>query len=185
MVLETDDALAEPRHASRTSSEFRASTETGTEAPVSAMSNIAGGPIVDQTPTGGSKTLALTSAPVAEEPRGDPAMVESFTSRVGAATQDSKIEKSSNGHCRPSIVWEQGIQIQPSMHLPRSSESGPSPAAPVDDASRLIISQSSVSDAITRLQKRALLSSLNHLMRLGSLFSCKDMIAEQQHTSTC
>ena len=50
-------------------------TETGTEAPVSAMSNIAGGPIVDQTPTGGSETLALTSAQVAEEPRGDPRMV--------------------------------------------------------------------------------------------------------------
>ena len=81
-VLETDDALTEPRCASRTPPEYRASTETGTEGTVPVMNSIAGGPTVDRTPTGGGETLALTSAQVAEEPRGDPAMVERFTSRL-------------------------------------------------------------------------------------------------------
>ena len=58
----------------------------------------------------------LTSAPVAEEPRGEPAMVETFTPRFGAVTQDSKVETSPVGHGRPSIVWGQGIQIRPSMN---------------------------------------------------------------------
>jgi hypothetical protein len=78
-VLETDDALTEPRRASMALSEYRASTETGTEETVPVMNTIAGGPTVDRTLTRGGETLALTSAPVAEEPRGDPTMVESFT----------------------------------------------------------------------------------------------------------
>ena len=176
-VLETDDALTEPRHASRTPSAYRASTETDTEVLVPVMNTMAGGPSVDRTLTRGVETLALTSAHVAEEPRGDPILVESFTPRFGAATQDSKVETQSEGQGRPPIRWGQGIQIRPSMYRPRPFKSGPIPAAPVDDASRLIIIQSSVSDAITRLQKIALLSSPNHLMRLGSLFSYKDMIA--------
>jgi len=75
-VLETDDALTKPRRASRTPSEYRASTETGTEGIVPVMKTIAGGPNVDRTLTGGGETLALTSAQVAEEPRGDPTRVE-------------------------------------------------------------------------------------------------------------
>ena len=102
---ETVDALTEP---------VQASTETGTEAPVPVMSNIAAVPNVDRTST----DLMLTSAPVAEEPRGDPAMVELFTPRFGVATQDSKVETSPGGHGRPPIVWGQGIQIRPSMNLP-------------------------------------------------------------------
>jgi chromosome segregation ATPase len=38
---------------------------------------------------------ALTSPSVAEETRGDPAMVETFTSRVGAATSESKVGETS------------------------------------------------------------------------------------------
>ena len=108
-ILEIDDALTEPRRASRTPFEYRASTETGTKGTVPVMNNIAGGPTVDRIPTGGGETLAFTSAPVAEEPRGDPTMVESFTPRIGAATQDSKVEKSSDGQGRSPIVWGQGI----------------------------------------------------------------------------
>ena len=55
------------------------------------LNTMAGGPSVDRTLTGGGETLALTSAQVAEEPRGDPTLVESFTPRVGAATQESKV----------------------------------------------------------------------------------------------
>ena len=93
------------------------------------------------------ETLALTSAPAAEEPRGDPAMVETFTPRFGAVTQDSKVETSQVGHGRPAIVWRQGIQIRPAMNLPQ----------PSDSSSRTLeipsISQASFSDAITRLQQ--------------------------------
>ena len=77
-VLETDDALTEPRHASRFSSAYRASTETDTEVIDPVMNNQAGGPSVDRTLTRGGETLALTSAHVTEEPRGDPTMVESY-----------------------------------------------------------------------------------------------------------
>ena len=58
------DALTEPYHfrISRTPSDYRASTETGTEAPVPVMITIAGGPTVDRTSTGVLETLALTSA---------------------------------------------------------------------------------------------------------------------------
>jgi hypothetical protein len=93
-VLETVVALTEPFHASRTPSAYRALARTDTEAEVPGMNTTAGGPIVDRTPTGGGETLALTSAPVTEEPRGEPAMVETFTPRIGAVTQDSKVETS-------------------------------------------------------------------------------------------
>ena len=111
------------------------------------MNNIAGGPTVDRTPTGGGETLALTSAQVAEEPRGDPAMVETFTPRVGAAASESKVteephgdpvmvetfnprvgaatleskvgETSQEGRCRSPVMRGQDIQlIRPSMNLP-------------------------------------------------------------------
>ena len=49
------------------------------------MNTIAGRPTVDRTPTGVHETAALTPAAIAEEPRGDPAMVETFTPQVGAA----------------------------------------------------------------------------------------------------
>ena len=131
-VLEMDDALTEPIRASRTPSEYRASAETGTEETVPVMNTIAGGPTVDRTLTRGGETIALTSAPVAEEPCGDPTMVESFTPRVGAATQDSKVERSSDG---------------PSKKLPQPSDSSSRPSA------TLPISPASVSDAISRLQQ--------------------------------
>ncbi len=80
-VLETDGALTEPRRASRSPSEYRTLARTDTEEINPVMDNMAGGPSVDRTLTGGGETLALTSAHVAEEPRGDPTMVESFTRR--------------------------------------------------------------------------------------------------------
>ena len=74
-------------------------------------------------------------------------MVESFTPRVDVATQDFKIEKSSEGQGRPAIVWGQGIQIRPSKKLPQPSDSSSRPSA------TLPISPASVSDAISRLQQ--------------------------------
>ena len=95
----------------------------------------------------------LTPVSVAEEPRGDPAMVETFAPQVGATTQDFKVgETSQDGRGRSPIEWGQGIQIRPSMNLPRPTDSVSCPAAPGDTASRLLISQSSVIDAISRLQ---------------------------------
>ena len=141
-VLETDDALPEPRRASRTPSAYRASTETDTEVLVPVINTMAGGPSVDRTLTGGGETLALTSAQVAEEP-----MVESFTPRVGAATQDSKVGRSSDRQIRPPIVWGQGIPIRPSKNLPQPSDPSSRPSA------TLPISPASVSDAISRLQQ--------------------------------
>ena len=44
---------------------------------VPVMITIVGGPTVDRTSTGVHETIALSPASVAEEPRGDPAMVES------------------------------------------------------------------------------------------------------------
>ena len=114
---------------------------------VPVMITIVGGPTVDRTSTGVHETIALTPASVAEEPRGDPAMVESFTPRVGATTPDSKVETSKDGRGRPPIVWGQGVQIRPSINLPLPSDSVSRPAA------RLPISQSSASDAISRLQQ--------------------------------
>jgi hypothetical protein len=147
-VLETDGALTEPRRASRSPSAYRASTETDTEVIDPVMNNMAGGPSVDRTPTGGVETLALTSAHVAEEPRGDPIMVESFTPRVGAATQDSKVEQSSNGQGRPPVRWGQGIQRRPSTNLPQTSDSSSRPTATL-----LLISPAEVSEAISKLQR--------------------------------
>jgi hypothetical protein len=114
-VLETDGALTEPRRASRSPSAYRASTETDTEVIDPVMNNMAGGPSVDRTLTGGDETLALTSAHVAEEPRGDPTMVESFTPRVGAATQDSNNETSSGGQGRhpDATIQESSPDIRP------------------------------------------------------------------------
>jgi len=94
---ETDDVLTEPRHTSKTPSEYWSSTETGTEEAVHVMITIAGGPTVDRTSTGVHETIVLTPASVAEEPCGDPATVESSTPRVGAATADSKVDRLSIG----------------------------------------------------------------------------------------
>ena len=87
-VLETVDALTEPGHASRTHSVYRASTETGTKVMVPVMITMAGGPVVDRTSTEMHETTVLTPASVAEEPRGDPTMVETFTPRVGATASE-------------------------------------------------------------------------------------------------
>ncbi len=112
------------------------------------MNNMAGGPSVDRTLTGGGETLALTSAHVAEEPHGDPTMVESFTPRVGTATQDSKAETSLGGQGRPPNRWGQGIQMRPSKNLPQTSDPSSRPAA-----TPLPISPAEVSEAISRLQR--------------------------------
>ena len=119
------------------------STEIDTEAQVPGMNSIAGGPTIDRTSTGGGVTIALTSAPVAEEPRGDPAMVETFTPRVGAATLESKVGKTTQeGQCR-----SRHSVIKTIHESSRPSDSVPNHAAPVDTTSRLLISQPSVSDA--------------------------------------
>ena len=76
-------------------------------------------------------------------------MVETFTPRFGAVTLESKVsETSQDGRGRSPVVWEQGIQLRPSMNLPRLLD-----LIPVDIASRQLISQSSVIDAISRLQQ--------------------------------
>ena len=74
-------------------------------------------------------------------------MVESFTPRVGAATQDSKVGRSSAGQSRPPIKWGQGIPIRPSTNLPQPSDPSSHPSA------TLPISPASVSEAISRLQQ--------------------------------
>jgi len=119
-VLETEDSSTELRQRSRTPSEYRALAETGTEALVPVMSTMAGGPTVDRTSTEGGETLALTSASLAEEPRGEPIMVETFTPRVGAATQVPMVDASPDGRSRPPIVWGQGIPIRLATILPQS-----------------------------------------------------------------
>ena len=60
-ALETDDALTERRRASRTPSDYRASTETGTEETVPVMNTIAGGPNVDRTLTDTSVDFSSSS----------------------------------------------------------------------------------------------------------------------------
>ena len=83
---------------------------------------MAGGPSVDRTLTGGGETLALTLAQVTEEPRWDPTMVESFTPRVRAFTQDSKVERSSDGQGRPPIIPDTAIkESSPAIRLIISS----------------------------------------------------------------
>ena len=74
-------------------------------------------------------------------------MVKSFTQRVGAATQDSKVERSLDGHGRPPIVWGQGIQIRPSKNPPQPSDSSSRPST------TLPISPPSISEAISKLQR--------------------------------
>jgi hypothetical protein len=74
-------------------------------------------------------------------------MVETFTPRFGTVTQDSKVETSPGRQVRPAIVWGQGIQIRPAIHLPQPSYSSSRTSATPT------ISQVSVSDAITRLQQ--------------------------------
>jgi len=105
---ETDDMLTALRHASRTPSAYRASTETGTEAMVSGMITMAGEPFVDRTSTGVHEKSVLTQASVAEEPRGDPAMVETLTPRVGAATLGSKVGAATSGW-RDDSRWTRSV----------------------------------------------------------------------------
>jgi hypothetical protein len=107
----------------------------GPEAEVPGMNTTAGGPTVDRTLTGVLETLALTSASVAEEPRGEPAMIETFTPRIGAVTQDSKAETSPGG------------QVRPAMNLSQPSDSSARISATPT------INHASVSDVITRLQQ--------------------------------
>jgi hypothetical protein len=51
-----------------------------------------------------NETAVSTPASVAEEPTEEPATVDMFTSRIGAATSDSK-----DGRGRPPIFWGQVI----------------------------------------------------------------------------
>ena len=110
-VLETEDSATALRQRSRTPSEHRDSTEAGTEALVPVMSNVAGGPTVDRTSTGGGETIALTPAAVTEEPCGEPTMVDMFTPPVGAATQVPMVDANPDGRSRPPVAWGQGIPI--------------------------------------------------------------------------
>jgi hypothetical protein len=146
-VLETLDAPAEPRQRSRTPSEYRALAETGTVAsPV--MSTVAGGPTVERTLTGVLETAGSTLALVAEEPRGEPTMVDTFTPPVGAATQVPTSESSPDGRGRPPIGWGQGIPTRP------STTTSQSPTASSDrPSSRPTVSQESFNDTIARLQR--------------------------------
>ncbi len=68
------------------------------------MITMAEGPFVDRTTTGVNETAVSTPASVAEEPTEEPATVDMFTSRIGAATSDSK-----DGRGRPPIFWGQVI----------------------------------------------------------------------------
>jgi hypothetical protein len=139
------------------------------------MSTVAGGPTVERTLTGvletAGSTLALvaeeprgeptmvdtftppvgaaTQVPtVAEEPRGEPTMVDTFTPPVGAATQVPMAETCPDGRGRPPIVWGQGIPIR------TSTTTLPSPIAPSDrPSSRPVISQESFNDIIARLDR--------------------------------
>ena len=124
---ETDYVLTEPRQASRTPSEYRASTETGAEETVPVMNTIAGGPTVDRTSTGMRETIVLTPASVAEEPRGDPAMVETILTwifcyrcwsqhyclahpRLGSINSRSPCY---GVHCDTSVRTEYVLTVQP------------------------------------------------------------------------
>jgi len=109
-------------------------------------------------------------------------MVESFTPRVGAATQDSKVEQSSDGQGRPPIRWGQGIQIRPSKNLSQTSDSSSRSAATL-----LPISPAEVSEASSKLQrenariqrdldqKKAELADIRH--RMDELIKEKDYLA--------
>ena len=99
---------------------------------------------------------ASSAISTSEEPRGEPAMVETFTPRVGADASSSKIDETSHdGQGRTSIGWGQGIPIRPSMNTLRPSDSVYGLAAPEDPTSRPtsrpLLSQASVSEAISKL----------------------------------
>jgi hypothetical protein len=75
-------------------------------------------------------------------------MVETFTARVGADASSSKVDATSPaGRSGTSIVWGQGIPLRPpvQLHPPTSAETRPSTSRN--------ISQASVSEAISRLQR--------------------------------
>jgi hypothetical protein len=77
---------------------------------VPVMIAMAGGPVVARTSMGVHETAVSTLASVAEEPRREQAMVDTFIPQVGAATSESKVgETSKDGHGRSPIVWGQGI----------------------------------------------------------------------------
>ena len=75
-------------------------------------------------------------------------MVDTFTPRVGADTSSSTVDETSHeGRSRTPVRWGQGIPQRPSMtpSHPANSESRPSTSRN--------ISQASVSEAISRLQR--------------------------------
>jgi hypothetical protein len=95
---ETAAVLSTLGPASRTTSEYRASAETGTEHLVPVMIAMAGGPVVDRTSTGVQETAVSTLASVAEKLRGEPAMVETFTLQVAAISESKVGEMGMVGH---------------------------------------------------------------------------------------
>ena len=128
---------------------YQALTETGDEASLG-MTVVLKITSAHQasTETGRGASSAIATSALSEEQRGEPAMVETFTPRVGADTSSSKVDETSHdGRSRTPIVWGQGIPLRPSMKLPppTNSESRPSTSR--------TISQASVSEAISRLQR--------------------------------
>ena len=105
------------------------------------------------TETGRGANSAISTSAISEEPRGEPAMVETFTPRVGAGTSSSKVgETSHDGRGRAPFVWGQGILLRLSMNTLRTSDSVSGLAAPDDPTSRPtsrpLLSQASISEAI-------------------------------------
>ena len=164
---------------SGTPSVHQASTETGHEASLVMSTRASGTPADDRDSTEADPAASLgitvvskiTSAHQAsmeidrgassaistsEKPRGEPAMVETFTPRVGAGTFSSKIDGTSHdGRNRTSVAWGQGMPLRPSMNTLRPSDSVSGLAAPEDPTSRPtsrpLLSQASVSEAISKL----------------------------------
>jgi len=173
-------SLAMSTMQSGTPSAYQASTETGREASLVMSTRASGTPANDRDSTEADHAASLgmtvvskiTSAHQAstetdrgassaistsEEPRGEPAMVETFTPRVGADASSSKVDATSPaGRSGTPIVWGQGIPLRPplQLHPPTSVEPRPSTSR--------TISQASVSDAILRLQQEKTHDELQH-----------------------
>ena len=123
------------------------------------------------TETGHGASSAISTPAISEEPRGEPAMVETFTPRVGADTINFKVgETSHDGRGRASIVWGQGILLRPSMNTLRPTDSVSGLAAPEDPTSRPtsrpLFSQASVSEAISKLLREKAGIQKTHYLRI-------------------
>ena len=159
---------------SGTPSVYQASTETDHEASLVMSTRASGTPAVDRvsteadpaaslgmtvvskissahqasTETGRGASSEIPTPAISEEPRGEPAMVDTFTPRIGADPSISKVgETSPEGRSRTPAKWGQGIPQRPS-----TTQSQPTFVDSRPSTSRNI-SQASVSEAISRLQR--------------------------------